>query len=237
MYDYEHLRELIPAYSIGATDEDETRMVEAGLIDFPELIDDLRAFEQMNMAMAEAVPAMTPPTGMLDNILAAARQNPPAPVVPEKSPALKVLPRLTRRAIPWRTVAASLALFLVLTNAFWLYRATQPTVQEIRLWDATDAAANPLRCRIVVFPNTPSAVMIAQNFPILEEGRVYQMWMRRDGEVVSLGVFDVDGQGSGFLTFPADMLTSSFESIGVTIEPLGGSVEPTTPSVVRWQSI
>jgi anti-sigma-K factor RskA len=189
--------------------------------------------------LAESVPAMTPPPDMLGNLLAAARQNPPkstsvqAPV----PAAVKVVSRPAQWSVSWRLVAASLALFLVLTNAFWLYQTTRPAVREIKLWDAADAATSPLRCRIVLFPNTPSAVMIAQNFPVLEEGRTYQMWIRRDGGVVSLGVFDVDGFGSGMLTFPADILSSSFESIGVTIEPLGGSSEPTSPSVVRWQSL
>lgn len=236
MYDYQHLRDLLPAYSIGATDAEETRLVEAGLAMYPELAAELREFQDLSDALADSVPAMTPPPDLLPNLLAAARQERPAQTAPAITPPL-VIAQPPKRRTPWRLIAACLALFLVLTNAFWLYRAAQPAVREIKLWDAADAAASPLRCRIVLFPNTPSAVMIAQNFPALEDGQTYQMWIRRDGEVVSLGIFGVDGQGSGYMTFPADLLTSQFDSIGVTIEPSGGSLEPTTPSVVRWQSL
>ncbi len=234
MLDYQHLRELIPAYSIGATDAEETRLVEVGLVNFPELATELREFQYLSDALADSVPEMAPPPQMLGNLLAAARE-----IRPVSAPALKVLPRPAprRMSLSWRAVAAGLALFLVLTNAFWLYRANQPVVREIKLWDAADAATNPLRCQIVVFPNNPSAVMIAQNFPILDGATTYQMWMRKDGGIVSLGVFTVDGQGNGLLTFSSDILNQPFNSIGVTIEPLGGSLEPTTPSVVRWTSI
>lgn len=243
MRDYEHLRELLPAYSIGATDADETRMVEAGLVEFPELADELREFQAVSDALADAVPAMTPPPALLGSLLAAAREvrPTPAPSVKPVASVPQVLPKPTQKprlTVSWRLVAASLALFLVATNAFWLYRATQPAVREIKLWDSTDGATNPLRCRIVLFPNNPSAVMIAQNFPTLEAGRTYQMWLRdENGVAFSLGVFEVDETGNGILTFPADTLSQPFESIGVTIEPEGGSPEPTTPSVVRWRSI
>ncbi len=232
MRDSEHLRELIPAYVIGATDADETRLVEAGLVDYPELAEELREYQRMNDALAESVPAMMPPPEMLGNLLAAAREVRPAP-------AIKVLPRPTPRrvAVSWRWIAACLTLFLVLSNAFWLYRASVPTVREIVFQGNPEAELIGLRCRIIVSPSSESAIMIAENFPVLGAGQAYQVWMRRDGEVVSLGVFRVDAQGDGLLSFTADAINQPFDSIGITIEPLDGSAQPTTPSVVRWKSL
>lgn len=232
MRDSEHLRELIPAYVIGATDADETRLIEAGLVDYPELAEELREYQRMNDALAESVPAMMPPPEMLGNLLAAAREVRPAP-------AIKVLPRPTPRrvSVSWRWVAASLTLFLVLSNAFWLYRASVPTVREIVFQGNPEAELIGLRCRIIVSSSSESAIMIAENFPSLDAGQAYQVWMRRDGGIVSLGVFRVNAQGDGLLSFTADAINQPFDSIGITIEPLDGSPQPTTPSVVRWKSL
>jgi len=234
MRDFEHLRELIPAYVIGATDEDESRMVEAGLTDYPELAEELREFQFLNDALAESVPEMAPPPEMLGQLLTAARGSRPA-----AHSAPKILPRPAQRQvkISWQLVAACLTLFLVLTNGFWLYRASVPTVKEIVFQGNPEAELIGLRCRIIVSPNSDSAIMIAENFPLLEVGQTYQVWMRRDGEIVSLGMFIVDEAGDGLLSFTADAINQPFDSIGVTIEPLGGSPAPTTPSVVRWTSI
>lgn len=244
MHDCEELLPLIPAYAIGATDDDETRLIKAALADCPALVEELRAFQAVGEALAEGVPAMPPPPMMLGNVLAAAREARPAvpqtqlalPLTVTKTPA--ALPAKKSRRIPWALVAACAAFFLIVTNAFWLYRASTPTVREITLRGVDDSGqvVASLRCRIIVSPNSESAVMVAENFPVLDDTSTYQVWLRRDGEINSLGVFQVDAAGSGLLIFTADVLAQPFESIGVTVEPLGGSTEPTTPSVVRWQS-
>ncbi|MCU0465661.1 MAG: anti-sigma factor [Anaerolineae bacterium] len=244
MHDCEELLPLIPAYAIGATDDNETRLIEAALADCPALVDELRAFQAVGEALAEEVPAMTPPPMMLGNVLAAAREVRPA-ASPAQTTTLPLTvhkttapPAKKPRRIPWALVAACVAFFLIITNAFWLYRASTPTVREITLRGVDDSGqvVATLRCRIIVSPNSESAVMVAENFPALDDASTYQVWLRRDGEINSLGVFRVDDAGSGLLIFTADVLAQPFDSIGVTVEPLGGSNEPTTPSVVRWQS-
>lgn len=246
MHDCEELLPLIPAYAIGATDDDETRLIEAALADCPALVEELRAFQAVGEALAEGVPAMTPPPMMLENVLAAAREARPAapPAQPTPTPPLTVTktpaapPAKKSRRIPWALVAACAAFFLIVTNAFWLYRTSTPTVREITLRGVDDSGqvVASLRCRIIVSPNSESAVMVAENFPALDDTSTYQVWLRRDGEINSLGVFQVDAAGNGLLIFTADVLAQPFDSIGVTVEPMGGSAEPTTPSVVRWQS-
>lgn len=69
--------------------------------------------------------------------------------------------------------------------------------------------------------------------PALESGRAYQLWlMREEGTVAaSLGVFTVDAQGAATLVFESAEPIASFSDIGISIEPFGGSPEPTTPNV------
>jgi hypothetical protein len=69
--------------------------------------------------------------------------------------------------------------------------------------------------------------------PPLESGRAYQLWlMREEGTVAaSLGVFRVDAEGAATLVFESAEPIASFSDIGISIEPLGGSPQPTTPNV------
>ena len=66
----------------------------------------------------------------------------------------------------------------------------------------------------------------------LDSGHQYQLWLVRDGQRRSGGVFspDADGYGSMLLTVPEDF--KDFHSFGVTVEPRGGSDSPTGARVL-----
>jgi len=52
---------------------------------------------------------------------------------------------------------------------------------------------------------------------------------------VSLGVFSINEQGAGTLTFQADVPLESFDAVGITVEPSSGSPSPTTPHMLIAQ--
>ena len=76
------------------------------------------------------------------------------------------------------------------------------------------------------------AVLRASAFPTLEAGHVYQLWLIRDGQRTSGGLFTVDAQGQGTLVFTPPESLDNFEGMGITPEPEGGSTGPTAPPVV-----
>jgi hypothetical protein len=75
--------------------------------------------------------------------------------------------------------------------------------------------------------------LYVEGMPPLEEGRAYQLWLMRDEGTVaaSLGVFTVDPEGAATLVFESGEPINSYQDIGISIEPLGGSPTPTTPNV------
>jgi anti-sigma-K factor RskA len=79
------------------------------------------------------------------------------------------------------------------------------------------------------------AVLRASGFPALEAGKVYQLWLIRNGERTSGGTFVVDEQGTGTFVFTPPESLDNFEGMGITPEPAGGSPGPTAPPVVRAQ--
>lgn len=79
------------------------------------------------------------------------------------------------------------------------------------------------------------AVLRAQNFPILEEGKQYQLWLISGDERTSGGLFSVDDYGCANILFHPDRSLDAFDGMGITPEPAGGSPGPTGPPIVRAQ--
>lgn len=70
-------------------------------------------------------------------------------------------------------------------------------------------------------------VVLVDDLPTPPDGRVYQVWRIADGDATSVGVF-AEGQRSGAV--PMDTLGGA-DTVGVTLEPPGGSPQPTLPIV------
>lgn len=222
------LRELIPAYSIGAADPDEARLFEAGLRDCPQLADELAAYRAAFDPLAAYVPQVPPPAAALDDLLRAARASQPAARRPAQ-----------RR---WWLAAAALV-FVLLNNAFWIVQTQQPastalvSAQVINLPTAQNGRETGARGQVIWIPETEQALLVVEQFPQQRDDMVYQAWVTRGTQVISLGVFDVNPLGSGSLVFDTTLLSDSFDALGVTPEPTGGSEAPTAPPVVRWQTV
>jgi anti-sigma-K factor RskA len=73
------------------------------------------------------------------------------------------------------------------------------------------------------------AVVIAEGLPPTPEGRTYQMWLLGEGhDPTSVGTM---GDEPVRQTVPIDDLTDS-DRIAITIEPEGGSLQPTSEAVI-----
>jgi hypothetical protein len=59
----------------------------------------------------------------------------------------------------------------------------------------------------------------------------YQVWLTKDGNRRSAGTFTVGSSGIGLLTLPWEEKALVFDSVGVTLEPDAGSMEPRGPKV------
>ena len=148
--DCDLLRDLMPAYSIGATDPDETRFVEATLPRCPEVAAELSAYVQASQVLYSRVPSAEAqrPAGMHARFMArleaheaeTSAENQPPSQPPVTLPAnVRMLPRDgstkpgsgmsgLRRSKIWRDnrliVAAGLvaAALLLFTNVYWITR-------------------------------------------------------------------------------------------------------------------
>ncbi len=85
-----------------------------------------------------------------------------------------------------------------------------------------------IEARLFTDPNSERAYVVIDGLPEAPQGRDYQIWLSPDGknlQPVSVGVFR---DNSGRWLLEADKPLSSYQWIGVTEEPDGGSPAPTS---------
>ena len=212
------LRDLLPAYALGAVDPDEARQVEALLRRCPDWQVELNAYQQLNAELAALLPPVAPPPSVKAGLIQA------------------VTARPKRRRWAWGWVAAAcLLIVLVVSNAAWAAVARQQAPLELVLHPVQADAAPDATGRVLWARAEPQAFLILSGLPPLAPDQTYQAWVRDGERIVSLGLVQPQPDGSAALVFDGALLAGRFDTVGVTVEPAGGSASPTTPPIVRWQ--
>lgn len=80
------------------------------------------------------------------------------------------------------------------------------------------------------------AVLVVSDLPLLPADRTYQFWLIQGGVAIDAGIFQVNQDGRGLLTLPPSLAISPFDAIGVSIEPQGGSPQPTGDIVMLGEA-
>lgn len=248
------IQELIPAYLLDAVDAAERARVEEHLPECPVCLEFVRAYSPVLAALPYAASQVEPPADLKARVLAAtlpARQTAPqqTPVAPRRTRAAPVAAgRLSWLSSLVRSPAlAAAALVLVLALGVWnLALQNQMAQQSAELsrqreyltvlaysdgvpkhLQGTDAAADAVG-RLYGGYEDNSFVVVTRDMPKLPPDKVYQLWLiDAAGKRTSGGTFTVDEDGSGWLFSRAPQGLVNYRSVGVTVEPVGGSPGPT----------
>ena len=86
--------------------------------------------------------------------------------------------------------------------------------------------------QLIADPKEQSAVLVISGLPKLEANKTYQVWLIEDNKPVSAGLLTVDENGQGVVIVTSEEAISSFKSLAISIEPEGGSPQPTGDIVV-----
>jgi len=86
--------------------------------------------------------------------------------------------------------------------------------------------------QLIVDPNSESAVLVIAGLDQLEAGKTYQVWLIDGGTPESAGLLAVDENGQGVFIVTSEAAIGSFNALGISIEPEGGSSQPTGDIVV-----
>jgi anti-sigma-K factor RskA len=218
---------LATPYALHAVPESELADIERQIAAAPVAVaqafaDEVRAVRE-TMAVVSAATAVEPPDQLRDRLLTEVSA---APVV-----------ELRRKARPWRTTvlaaAAAVAIGLgALGVGLALRPAPAPSTAE-QVFAATDVRTVTGQIptggtATVVFSREKNAgVLVMNNVAPPAPGTVYQMWLIGDKGPESAGTMDAKAVAPSTTAVLPDL--GSSKALAFTVEPPGGSAQPTSP--------
>ena len=141
--DCDTLRALIPAYSVGATDPEETALVERLLPLCPEVAAELDDYLGLAQAMLYTPTAVKPPAHLHDQLMTAVRASPAQPLAPPSAtplgaPTPALMPKPVSaprpRVLSFNRIvagaAAVAAALLIVSNVYWLNQVNSLRQQQ-----------------------------------------------------------------------------------------------------------
>jgi anti-sigma-K factor RskA len=233
------LHTLTGAYALDAVDDAERDRFEHHLHRCQPCSHEVRGLHETAARMAMAV-AQAPPAGLRERVLTAAartRQLPPVTDVrPLPQPRSKWLPRLAvGLAAAGLAVVIALGISLAaarrqLDDARAQQRAVAAVLNSPGVRILTGRTSLGGTATVLVSRREQKLVFTAAGLPKLPSAKVYQLWLLGPPRTRSAGLLPLPSGGS-----TAPLLASGLargDSVGVTVEPAGGSAQPTTTPIV-----
>lgn len=239
-----HVNDLIPAYALDCLEEAEAAAVSEHLKDCSLCRAELRAYQAIAEQLAYAAALVDPPLHVKVELMDRVRAGIPAQPASEADSSwserigqffLSASPK--RFAPAWGAISLVLILVLATSNALLWYQVNQlragseqtPMQVVALLGTEIEPQASGL---IVISRDGLHGTLVVDDLPALDETREYQLWLIRDGQRISGGVFSVspDGYANQWIGAPEPL--TAYSSFGVTIEPTGGSPGPTGEKVL-----
>ncbi len=231
---HETLRDLIPAFAVGALDDDERSALEKHLRG----CDECRALLAEYRALGDDLLYAAPPMAARAGLTEALRRRIAAPA--------RLKPRFSLAALLWRpafglTLAALAVVLLVGSNLYWAGRVARVEREVTAVATLVQApaisliadAGNPQGRGVLYGPADGNvALLCVYDLPLLPQEKTYQVWLITGQQRVSGGTFQVAGDGYGILLIRSPRLLREYDALGITVEPAGGSPGPTTPRVL-----
>jgi anti-sigma-K factor RskA len=228
--DRERLRDDLAAYAIGALDEAEAVALERHLESCDECRERLHWLRPAVDQIPATVPQLEPPSRLRESLMATvhAEAPPPPAAAPQRAPGRRLLPGLASLLRP-AIAAAAACLLAVGVGVGYLVRgddAQRPASELVAAEQLADVPASATLER-----HGDSATLHVHELPELEGGKVYEVWVQRDGALEPSSTFAVTADGSGAAAVPGPLDDAS--AILVTAEPHGGSRQPTTEPLLK----
>lgn len=228
----DHDHALSGAYAVDALDDDERARFEVHLsqcADCRAEVDSLREAAALLGTDAE----VAPPPALRDDVLAGIERIRPLPPL-TREPA--TVTRLFPRRLP-TLLAAAAAVVLLLGVGLTVLRpwsdgnqAAPPSVAEqiLKAGDATHvekAFPDGSKATIVLSRSQGKALIRTEDMAPAPDGKVYEVWLQSPaGEMVPAGLMPDEADTTLVLDGDATKATG----VGITVEPDGGSPQPTT---------
>lgn len=234
MFNDTHVTDLLPAYALGSLEHEERIQVSEHLMTCATCHAELKSYQFVTDQLALAAPDVTPAKELRQRL---ANRVKPLPAEPE--PQVSWWERLTHlwlRAAPaWGMVSLALIVVLAVANLTLRQHINESTAgsdsMRIVTFDGTDVAPGATGT-LVISEDGEYGTLVVDGLPPLDAAHQYQLWLIKDGQRTSGGIFSVSSEGYGALEVSSPAPLASYPAFGVTIEPAGGSPGPTGDKVL-----
>ncbi len=238
------------AYALGALTGRERAEFEALMAESEQLRAEVTELMDTAVALALSVAPVDPSPELRSRILASVAETPQLPPLTEQRPGgtrLEATPAELKARSRWSTplarlgtVAAAVALIVGLgfTVRFGLQAqsdlATASQINEIQAADdyqrETVEIAGGGTATLVWSVALQRSALIVDGLAGLPPGSTYELWYIDAGGATPAGTFDVGEDGKRTVVLAGEM--GFGDTIGVTVEPAGGSDVPSTDPVI-----
>lgn len=232
----EALQPQLAAYALGEPPDDRLRAHVAACESCRRA---LAAYADVARVLPYGVAEATPPANLRQRILDAA-------IATGTGTARRGAPRWNWSWLRWGVTFATLLALLLWNlslrhqlNAREAQLATSRENWQIVTRLLNDPAVRPVALSgdnasgtLWTVPTEALACLMIEELPNPGADKVYQIWLARADTIVSAGTFVPQGRET-WVIVRANQPPSAFESLGITIEPRGGSAMPTGPRVLQ----
>ncbi|HEX8927984.1 MAG TPA: anti-sigma factor [Actinomycetota bacterium] len=209
----------------------------------PSCAGEVRGFREVGTALAFAAadPSTGPPAGLRERVLAAAARTRQLP------PEVGTHARTRRQGLPWvpwlSGVVATASIVVAVLFGF-AQAHTRDELNQVRAENQAislllSAPRAKLLTHVVTHGGVATVVLAADRhelavvttgLPALPPGKVYQLWLIGKPKIVSAGLLPPAKNGQT----PAVLATGVVkgDTLGLTVEPAGGSAQPTTAPIL-----
>ena len=231
MMKHDQILEMLPAYALGCLDEEESVLVSDHIETCAKCNGQFLEYRSTVDAMAYGSPGVYPPDSLKQKLMQRIQTTAEKPSVSQPAIKHRKLKSLWQSFSPaW--AFASLALIVSLTVINLLqWHHTQKLQKEIAVellilkMKGTPKAPKG-DGTFIISQNRKKGVLVASDLPIPKENQQYQLWMKKNGQQVSGGVFSVTPTGYAVVEIQSKESLSNFQSFEITLEPTGGSITP-----------
>lgn len=239
-------QENIPAYSLGALDADEIVVFESHLATCDECQAELKDYQNIADGLLLAVPPRMPSKSLRSKLL--------KQLSPGQKQTISPSAQFGRLFPTTQFVGTLVLLILFVGNLFSILQINALQKQQNALLErlsteqeaiallaypntqveVVNANIQDLTGSVLLDKDTNTAVIFLWNLPELTDDQIYQIWLiDPSGNRISGGLFSSNSlleYTTAFVQSPVELKT--FVRIGVTVEPQGGSDEPTSSPVL-----
>ena len=240
MVEEKHVTDSLAAYALGSLEAEEKQAISAHLAECALCRADLTGYLEVAGQLGQAIPLVEPPASLKHSFLAriGAQVEEPAPA--RRTSWWERLVASLQSSPTWAAASLALIVVLGLSNLLLWQQVRQlqsspPAGQELlQTVPLQGSQAVPdATGMIVVSLDGEHGTLVVDRLPVLDENHEYQLWLIDENQQRTSGaVFSVSKEGYGSVWVKSPKPLISYPAFGVTIEPKGGSPQPTGERVL-----